>query len=78
VQAAEKWLVRLVQKKTRSMVDTLSPIKAVLISRDLLDHPDPDVKLVVTSCLTEIVRLTAPDAPYGDDVMKVTCFPFPG
>ncbi|TVU15334.1 hypothetical protein EJB05_38850 [Eragrostis curvula] len=49
---------------------SLSPTDVALISRDLLDHPDPDVKLAVTSCLTEVTRLCAPHPPYGDDIMK--------
>jgi hypothetical protein len=59
------------------MLDIVSPSKVVLISRNLLDHSDPDVKLVVTSCLVELVRITAPESPYDDDVMKVMCFPCP-
>jgi hypothetical protein len=44
---------------------------AILITNELLEHPDPDVKVAVTSCLTEVTRITAPEAPYDDDVMKV-------
>ena len=29
-----------------------------------------DVKISVLSCITEITRITAPDAPYGDEKMK--------
>ena len=32
----------------------------------------PNVKVALTSCLTEVTRITAPEAPYDDDVMKVT------
>jgi len=45
---------------------------AVLITNELLEHPDPNVKVVLTSCLTEVTRITALEgAPYDDDVMKV-------
>ncbi|GJN02424.1 hypothetical protein PR202_ga19774 [Eleusine coracana subsp. coracana] len=70
LEEAETWLVRLNQEKTSSTPGILSPIKGILISRDLLDHPNPDVKLAITSCLTEVTRLTAPDSPYDNDVMK--------
>ena len=30
-----------------------------------------DVKVSVASCITEITRITAPDAPYDDEQMKV-------
>ncbi|KAJ0253480.1 T24 [Hirschfeldia incana] len=41
-----------------------------LISADLLRNPDSDVRVYVVSCLTEIMRITAPEAPYNDDDMK--------
>ncbi|XP_061342479.1 sister chromatid cohesion protein PDS5 homolog E-like [Gastrolobium bilobum] len=41
-----------------------------LISDELLRHTDEDVKILVTSCITEITRITAPDAPYDDEHMK--------
>ncbi|TVU15347.1 hypothetical protein EJB05_38865 [Eragrostis curvula] len=70
IEQAETWLLRLEQHKDKTMHYTLSPTDAALISRDLLDHPDPDVNLAVTSCLTEVTRLRAPQAAYADDVMK--------
>lgn len=42
-----------------------------LVSADLLRNPDSDVRVSVVSCLTEIMRITAPEAPYNDDQMKV-------
>ena len=42
-----------------------------LISDQLLRHADEDVKISVTACLTQITRITAPDAPYDDELMKV-------
>jgi hypothetical protein len=32
---------------------------------------DEDVRVAVASCMSEITRITAPDAPYNDDLMKV-------
>lgn len=43
----------------------------VLVSNELLRHSDNDVKVAVASCINEIMRITAPDAPYDDDQMKV-------
>lgn len=43
-----------------------------LISNELLRHSEMDVKVSVVCCITEITRITAPDAPYDDDQMKVT------
>lgn len=42
-----------------------------LITNDLLRHSDMDVRLSVTSCISEITRITAPDSPYDDELMKV-------
>ncbi|EOA34841.1 hypothetical protein CARUB_v10022426mg [Capsella rubella] len=52
------------------MQSALLPSKNALVSVDLLSHPDSDVRVSVLSCLTEIVRITAPEAPYSDDRMK--------
>jgi len=53
------------------MYNALRPTMAVLITNELLEHSDPNVKVALTSCLTEVTRITAPEAPYDDDVMKV-------
>lgn len=42
-----------------------------LIADELLRHSDMDVKVAVASCISEITRITAPDAPYDDEQMKV-------
>ncbi|ESQ27121.1 hypothetical protein EUTSA_v10018162mg [Eutrema salsugineum] len=52
------------------MQNALIPSKNALVSVDLLSHPDSDVRVSVVSCLTEILRITAPEAPYSDDQMK--------
>ncbi|CAO2042879.1 unnamed protein product [Urochloa humidicola] len=70
LEAAETWLSRVDQSPHEGMHNTLRPTMAVLITNELLKHPDPKVKVAVTSCLTEVTRITAPEAPYDDDVMK--------
>lgn len=45
-----------------------------IVKPDLLKHQDRDVKLLVATCLCEITRITAPEAPYDDDVLKVPPF----
>ncbi|KAK6124752.1 hypothetical protein DH2020_041504 [Rehmannia glutinosa] len=37
---------------------------------ELLKHQDEEVKLFVAACICEITRITAPDAPYDDDILK--------
>ncbi|KAK4590119.1 hypothetical protein RGQ29_020607 [Quercus rubra] len=52
------------------MQDALLPSLKALISNELLRHAEMDVKVSVASCITEITRITAPDAPYDDEQMK--------
>ncbi|KAF8094523.1 hypothetical protein N665_0360s0027 [Sinapis alba] len=48
----------------------LRPSMKALVSAHLLRSSDSDVRVYVVSCLTEIMRITAPEAPYNDDHMK--------
>ncbi|KAD6453664.1 hypothetical protein E3N88_08370 [Mikania micrantha] len=52
------------------MVDALKPSMKALIHDNLLKHSDVDVKVAVASCISEITRITAPDAPYDDNQMR--------
>lgn len=49
----------------------LTPSLKALVSDQLLRHSDIDVKVSVAACISEITRITAPDAPYNDEQMKV-------
>lgn len=42
-----------------------------LVTHVLLRHKDKDVRLLVAICISEIMRIVAPDAPYNDDTLKV-------
>lgn len=54
------------------MHGALSPLMKALVADELLRHSDVDVKVAVASCVSEITRISAPDAPYDDDKMKVS------
>lgn len=54
------------------MLDAIRPSIDALIAKELLRHSDTDVKVAVASCVSEITRITAPEAPYGDGLMKVS------
>ncbi|XP_019262882.1 PREDICTED: nipped-B-like protein isoform X2 [Nicotiana attenuata] len=58
------------QSPSISMHDALSPLMKALVADELLRHSDVDVKVAVASCVSEITRISAPDAPYDDDKMK--------
>ncbi|XWS19147.1 hypothetical protein CRYUN_Cryun32bG0107100 [Craigia yunnanensis] len=66
----ENLLTSVDQAPPRSMQKALLPVMKALISDALLRHSDMDVKVSVVSCITEITRITAPDAPYNDERMK--------
>ncbi|XP_011020619.1 PREDICTED: uncharacterized protein LOC105122931 isoform X2 [Populus euphratica] len=66
----ERLLTNVEQAPSRSMQDALLPPMKALISSAILRHLDEDVRVAVASCMSEITRITAPDAPYNDDLMK--------
>ena len=53
------------------MRDALRPLMKALTAQDLLRNSEIDVKVSVVSCINEIMRVTAPDAPFDDEPMKV-------
>lgn len=59
------------QSPKKSMVEALKPSMNALIKDGFSKHSDMDVKVAVASCISEITRITAPDAPYSDEQMKV-------
>ena len=72
LQQVESCLSRVEQSPNDSMRNALSPSLKALITDKLLRHSDDDVKIAVASCVSEITRITAPEAPYDDDQMKVS------
>ncbi|MBA0757044.1 hypothetical protein Gotri_020165 [Gossypium trilobum] len=66
----ESFLSRVEQSPSQSMQNALSASLKALIAEQLFRHPDDDVKVAVAACISEITRITAPDAPYHDNQMK--------
>lgn len=66
----EIYLSRVEQSPSTSMSDALHPVKNSLITKEFLNHPETVVKVFVAACINEIIRVTAPDAPYNDALMK--------
>ncbi|VFQ84802.1 unnamed protein product [Cuscuta campestris] len=67
---AVTFLTKVEQSPAKSVHDALSPLVKALVEDVLLKHSNVDVKVALASCLSEITRITAPDAPYDDDKMK--------
>ncbi|ERN18641.1 dentin sialophosphoprotein [Amborella trichopoda] len=70
LEKVEFCLSRAEQSPSKSMSDALVPSTNALVTSELLKHPDKTIRVVVASCISEITRITAPEAPYGDDLMK--------
>ncbi|XP_008445261.2 sister chromatid cohesion protein PDS5 homolog C [Cucumis melo] len=66
----ESLLAKVEQSPSISMQVALTPSLKALVSDQLLRHSDIDVKVSVAACISEITRITAPDAPYNDEQMK--------
>ena len=67
----ENFLAYVEQEPSKSMRDALLPSVKALSTNKLLRHAEmDDVKVSVISCIIEITRITAPDAPYKDEQMK--------
>ncbi|KAK2452863.1 nucleolar protein dao-5 [Trifolium repens] len=63
-------LSRVEQAPTEYIKNALSPSLKALIADKLINHSNVDVEVALASCLSEITRITAPDAPYDDPQMK--------
>ncbi|XP_006341687.1 uncharacterized protein [Solanum tuberosum] len=62
----EHLLSMVKQVPPASARDAFRPAMEALVADGLLRHPDIDVKVSVASCISEIMRITAPDQPYDD------------
>lgn len=67
-------MARVDQSPSPSMTSALKPMMTALAAKGMLSHPDTDVRVAVAACISEVTRITAPDAPYDDDLMKVSLF----
>ncbi|XP_076888777.1 uncharacterized protein LOC143539322 [Bidens hawaiensis] len=70
IDKTKQLLARVGQAPSISMQKALVPSMGALIADELIKHSETDVKISVASCLCEVVRITAPDQTYEDEVMK--------
>ncbi|KAI3740872.1 hypothetical protein L2E82_31347 [Cichorium intybus] len=68
-QAASS-LCEMDQSPSKEVLESMQPFINAIVKPELLKHHDKEVKLLVATCTCEITRVTAPDAPYDDDVLK--------
>ncbi|XP_071922284.1 sister chromatid cohesion protein PDS5 homolog A-like isoform X1 [Coffea arabica] len=60
----------LEQSPPKAVMESMQPFVNVVVKPELLKHQDREVKLLVATCICEITRITAPEAPYTDDILK--------
>ncbi|XP_040362062.1 sister chromatid cohesion protein PDS5 homolog B isoform X1 [Rosa chinensis] len=70
LKQAQLCLSELDQSPPASTLESMQPFLNAIVKPELLKHQDRDVKLLVATCICEITRITAPEAPYSDDVLK--------
>ncbi|PON57276.1 Armadillo-type fold containing protein [Parasponia andersonii] len=66
----EELLSNVEQSPPTLVQRALLPTMEALISIELLRHSNMDLKVSVVSCITQVMRITAPECPYDDECMK--------
>eukprot|EP00250_Pteridium_aquilinum_P017571 c23690_g1_i1 orf=2-3739(-) len=57
-------------KQSQDVKASIQPLTNALALPMLIKHKDKDVRLLATSCIMEILRIVAPDAPYSDKELQ--------
>ncbi|XP_047317531.1 sister chromatid cohesion protein PDS5 homolog A-like isoform X2 [Impatiens glandulifera] len=70
LEQAAKCLLEIGQSPSKSTLKSMQPFSNAIVKEELLKHQDKEVKLLVATCLCEITRITAPETPYSDDVLR--------
>ncbi|KAL1214039.1 putative sister chromatid cohesion protein PDS5 [Cardamine amara subsp. amara] len=70
LKEASVCLSELEQSPQPAVLESIQPFLDAVVKPEILNHQDKDVKLLVASCVSEITRITAPEAPYSDNIMK--------
>ncbi|KAM0049108.1 putative sister chromatid cohesion protein Pds5 [Helianthus debilis subsp. tardiflorus] len=58
------------QSPSKALLESMQTLMNAIVKPEYLKHQDEQVKLLVAACTCEITRITAPEAPYDDDVLK--------
>ncbi|KAL5704355.1 hypothetical protein ACHQM5_022795 [Ranunculus cassubicifolius] len=59
-----------VLSQSSSLKSKIEPLSNSLVRSSLLQHKDKDVRVLVASCLCQIIRVLAPDPPYNDKTLR--------
>ncbi|KAH9329678.1 hypothetical protein KI387_001786, partial [Taxus chinensis] len=58
------------QSNYESLISAMHSLISHLSRPKFLRHADPEVRLVVTTCMSEIMRITVPKQPYSNSIMR--------
>jgi sister-chromatid-cohesion protein PDS5 len=70
LEKAAECLHGIEQSPGSSVMEAIQPSLKAFTREEFLKHEDEDVKVLLATCFCEITRITAPDAPYDDDVLR--------
>lgn len=70
LKQAAQCLSELEQSPSLLILESMKRLVNAIVKPELLKHQDRDVRLLVATCICEITRVTAPEPPYSDDVLK--------
>ena len=64
----EQILYMVQQSQCRSAIKALDPIIEALMAKEMLCHPDMDVNILVTCCISDVLKIVT---PYNHEQMRV-------
>ncbi|CAN6201777.1 unnamed protein product [Urochloa humidicola] len=70
LEKAAECLHGIEQSPGSSVMEAVQPSLKAVTREEFLKHEDEDVQVLLATCFCEITRITAPDAPYDDDVLR--------
>uniref|UniRef100_A0A804R2H1 Binding n=1 Tax=Zea mays TaxID=4577 RepID=A0A804R2H1_MAIZE len=70
LEKAVECLRGIEQSPGSSVMEAIQPSLKAVTREELLKHEDDNVKVLLATCFCEITRITAPDAPYNDDILR--------
>ncbi|GMJ14118.1 hypothetical protein like AT5G47690 [Hibiscus trionum] len=70
IKQAATCLSEIDQSPPSSIMGSIQPLLNAIVKPELLKHQDQEATLLVATCICEITRITAPEAPYSDDILK--------
>ncbi|CAL5047345.1 unnamed protein product [Urochloa decumbens] len=70
LEKAAECLHGIEQSPVSSVMEAIQPSLKAVTREEFLKHENEDVRVFLATCFCEITRITAPDAPYDDDVLR--------